>query len=182
MLNFMSPPSAPPADKQAQDRAHRIGQKREVNVYRLVSSHTVEENMLKKANQKRQLDDLVMQDGDFTTDFLSKIDWHDALKEFAEEALAAEPAPASADLRSAQASVWDADDPEEDEEMRALAGAAKAASHFGEDDFEGDGEASSQRHRSAGPAGEDEEDGDDGLEGVERLMVRWVEADWDYFG
>lgn len=136
--------------------------------------------MLKKADQKRQLDDLVMQDGDFTTDFFSKLDWHGALKEFAEEALAAEPAPATADLRSTRATIWDADDPEDDEERRALAGADKEASRLGEDDFEGDGEASSQRYRSVGPAAEVEEV--DGLEGVERLMVRWVEADWDYFG
>lgn len=61
----------PAMDKQAMDRAHRIGQTREVNIYRLVTRHTVEENMLKKANQKRLLDDVVMQEGNFTTDYLS---------------------------------------------------------------------------------------------------------------
>lgn len=136
--------------------------------------------MLKKAKQKRQLDDLVMQDGDFTTDFFSN--FHGALKEFAADALAAEPAPAGVDLRSARAHFWDADDPKEDEEMQAaLAGIAKEASHLGEDDFEVDGDATSLRYRSAGPAAEEEEE-EDGLEGVERLMVRWVESDWDYFG
>lgn len=69
----------PAMDKQAQDRAHRIGQTREVNIYRLVTLHTVEENMLKKANQKRLLDDVVIQGGNFTTDYLAKTDLRDVL-------------------------------------------------------------------------------------------------------
>lgn len=47
------------------NRAHRIGQIRDVHIYRFVSSHTVEEAMLLKANQKRSLDDLVIQKGEF---------------------------------------------------------------------------------------------------------------------
>ena len=43
----------PTIDLQAQDRAHRIGQTRQVHIYRLVSESTVEENILRKANQKR---------------------------------------------------------------------------------------------------------------------------------
>ena len=46
-------------------RAHRIGQIRDVHIYRFVSQHTVEEAMLRKANQKRSLDDLVIQKGEF---------------------------------------------------------------------------------------------------------------------
>ncbi|KAG9088477.1 swr1 complex component, partial [Ceratobasidium sp. 370] len=45
--------------------AHRIGQTREVNIYRFISRHTVEESMLRKANQKRLLDDIVIQQGEF---------------------------------------------------------------------------------------------------------------------
>ena len=52
-------------DAQAQDRAHRIGQTREVHIYRLVSSDTVEENILIKAQQKRHLDFLVMAEGGY---------------------------------------------------------------------------------------------------------------------
>jgi superfamily II DNA/RNA helicase len=55
----------PAMDAQAQDRAHRIGQTREVHIYRLVSQSTVEENILTKAKQKRHLDFLVMSEGDF---------------------------------------------------------------------------------------------------------------------
>ncbi|KAL7415246.1 SNF2 family N-terminal domain-containing protein [Mrakia frigida] len=69
----------PALDKQCQDRAHRIGQTREVHIYRFVSEHTIEENMLKKANQKRMLDNVVIQEGEFTTDYFGKMDWRDML-------------------------------------------------------------------------------------------------------
>jgi helicase SWR1 len=52
-------------DRQCEDRAHRIGQIRDVHIYRFVSKHTVEEALLRKANQKRSLDDLVIQRGEF---------------------------------------------------------------------------------------------------------------------
>ncbi|THU89758.1 hypothetical protein K435DRAFT_781451 [Dendrothele bispora CBS 962.96] len=55
----------PQMDRQCEDRAHRIGQIRDVHIYRFVSQHTVEEAMLRKANQKRSLDDLVIQRGGF---------------------------------------------------------------------------------------------------------------------
>ncbi|XP_043282960.1 helicase domino isoform X3 [Venturia canescens] len=57
----------PTMDAQAQDRCHRIGQTRDVHIYRLVSDRTVEENILKKANQKRLLGDLAIEGGNFTT-------------------------------------------------------------------------------------------------------------------
>ena len=57
----------PAMDAQAQDRAHRIGQTRDVHIYRLVSESTVEENILKKANQKRHLSQLSLEEGRFTT-------------------------------------------------------------------------------------------------------------------
>jgi SNF2 family DNA or RNA helicase len=55
----------PAMDAQAQDRAHRIGQTRDVHIYRLVTEHTIEENILVKAQQKRNLDILVMDKGKF---------------------------------------------------------------------------------------------------------------------
>ena len=64
----------PAMDAQAQDRCHRIGQTREVHIYRLVSEHTIEENILRKSDQKRHLDWLAIQSGGFTTDLLSKLD------------------------------------------------------------------------------------------------------------
>ncbi|GFQ05438.1 protein photoperiod-independent early flowering 1 [Phtheirospermum japonicum] len=64
----------PAMDQQAQDRCHRIGQTREVNIYRLISESTIEENILKKANKKRALDDLVIQSGSYNTEFFKKLD------------------------------------------------------------------------------------------------------------
>ncbi|XP_014224907.1 helicase domino isoform X1 [Trichogramma pretiosum] len=57
----------PTMDAQAQDRCHRIGQTRDVHIYRLISERTIEENILKKANQKRLLGDLAIEGGNFTT-------------------------------------------------------------------------------------------------------------------
>ncbi|KAG5398759.1 hypothetical protein IGI04_020573 [Brassica rapa subsp. trilocularis] len=64
----------PAMDQQAQDRCHRIGQTREVHIYRLISESTIEENILKKANQKRALDNLVIQNGEYNTEFFKKLD------------------------------------------------------------------------------------------------------------
>ncbi|KAK5322880.1 swr1 complex component [Exophiala xenobiotica] len=69
----------PAMDKQCTDRAHRIGQTRDVHIYRFVSEHTIESNILRKANQKQLLDDLVIQEGDFTTDYLNKMTYKDML-------------------------------------------------------------------------------------------------------
>ena len=55
----------PAMDQQAQDRCHRIGQTREVHIYRLVTEHTIEENIVRKSNQKRHLDHLAIQSAGF---------------------------------------------------------------------------------------------------------------------
>ncbi|KAM8836394.1 uncharacterized protein srcap isoform 1-T2 [Spinachia spinachia] len=62
----------PTMDAQAQDRCHRIGQTRDVHIYRLISERTVEENILKKANQKRMLGDMAIEGGNFTTAFFKQ--------------------------------------------------------------------------------------------------------------
>ncbi|XP_016392607.1 helicase SRCAP-like [Sinocyclocheilus rhinocerous] len=62
----------PTMDAQAQDRCHRIGQTRDVHIYRLISERTVEENILKKANQKRMLGDMAIEGGNFTTTFFKQ--------------------------------------------------------------------------------------------------------------
>ncbi|CAM9474518.1 unnamed protein product [Choristocarpus tenellus] len=56
----------PQADLQAMDRAHRIGQKRTVNVYRLVTENTVEEKVVERAQQKLKLDAMIVQQGRLT--------------------------------------------------------------------------------------------------------------------
>ncbi|KAK0750035.1 SNF2 family N-terminal domain-containing protein, partial [Schizothecium vesticola] len=69
----------PAMDKQCQDRCHRIGQTRDVHIYRLVSEHTIEANILRKASQKQMLDDVVIQEGEFTTDYFAKISVRDVI-------------------------------------------------------------------------------------------------------
>ncbi|KAJ2385563.1 swr1 complex component [Coemansia sp. RSA 2611] len=52
-------------DAQCQDRCHRIGQLREVHIYRLISQSTVEEAIWRKQCEKRWLDSVVIQQGQF---------------------------------------------------------------------------------------------------------------------
>ncbi|CDI74432.1 SNF2-related protein, related [Eimeria praecox] len=56
----------PAMDRQAMDRCHRIGQTRDVHIYRLVCAHTIEENIWRKQLQKRLLDEIVVDQGSFT--------------------------------------------------------------------------------------------------------------------
>ncbi|KAI9759465.1 MAG: hypothetical protein M4579_002305 [Chaenotheca gracillima] len=86
----------PAMDKQCQDRCHRIGQTRDVHIYRFVSEFTIEANILRKANQKRMLDDVVIQEGEFTTDYFNKLSIRDMLGDDASTALEEGDASASA--------------------------------------------------------------------------------------
>lgn len=51
----------PHNDAQAEDRAHRVGQSREVVVHRLVTRHTIEEQMYTCAQRKLELDKKMQQ-------------------------------------------------------------------------------------------------------------------------
>lgn len=53
----------PQMDIQAQDRAHRIGQKHKVKVFRLISKKTIEEGILEKAAFKKNMDEKVIRAG-----------------------------------------------------------------------------------------------------------------------
>ncbi|XP_052154391.1 probable chromatin-remodeling complex ATPase chain [Oryza glaberrima] len=53
----------PQVDLQAQDRAHRIGQKKEVQVFRFCTEYTIEEKVIERAYKKLALDALVIQQG-----------------------------------------------------------------------------------------------------------------------
>ena len=46
-----------------QDRAHRIGQKKQVRVFRLITDNTVEERIVERAEMKLRLDKVVIQQG-----------------------------------------------------------------------------------------------------------------------
>jgi SWI/SNF-related matrix-associated actin-dependent regulator of chromatin subfamily A protein 2/4 len=55
----------PQADLQAQDRAHRIGQRNTVRIFRLITAGTVEESILARANEKLAMDAQIIQAGKF---------------------------------------------------------------------------------------------------------------------
>ena len=54
------------AQNQATDRAHRIGQTRQVTVYRLIIKDTIEERILELQNTKRDLAESILE-GDSTS-------------------------------------------------------------------------------------------------------------------
>ena len=63
---------------QATDRAHRIGQKNTVTVYKLITKGTIEENILKLQEKKRELADQLLSgenagSGSFTKEELLEI-------------------------------------------------------------------------------------------------------------
>ncbi|KAH7032743.1 SNF2 family N-terminal domain-containing protein [Microdochium trichocladiopsis] len=53
----------PTIDSQAMDRAHRLGQTRQVTVYRLITRGTIEERIRKRAMQKEEVQRVVIQGG-----------------------------------------------------------------------------------------------------------------------
>eukprot|EP00915_Cephaloidophora_sp_WS-2016_P008591 GHVH01011845.1.p1 GENE.GHVH01011845.1~~GHVH01011845.1.p1 ORF type:complete len:1287 (+),score=255.32 GHVH01011845.1:78-3938(+) len=53
----------PQMDLQAQDRAHRLGQKKLVTVYRFITENTVEQKIVERAAKKLQMDSLIVQRG-----------------------------------------------------------------------------------------------------------------------
>jgi hypothetical protein len=55
----------PHQDLQAQDRAHRIGQTKEVRIFRLITENSVEESILARAQYKLDIDGKVIQAGKF---------------------------------------------------------------------------------------------------------------------
>jgi len=47
------------------DRAHRLGQTRQVTVYRLITKNTIEERILQRAKQKDEIQKVVISGGEF---------------------------------------------------------------------------------------------------------------------
>lgn len=53
----------PQNDLQAMDRAHRIGQTKQVIVYRIIAENTIDEKIIERAEMKKRLDNIVIQQG-----------------------------------------------------------------------------------------------------------------------
>merc|ERR1740128_447002 len=60
----------PTVDQQAMDRAHRLGQTKQVTVYRLICKGTIEERILQRAREKSRIQKLVISGGSFKPDTL----------------------------------------------------------------------------------------------------------------
>ncbi|KAK4702013.1 helicase SRCAP/SWR1, partial [Phenoliferia sp. Uapishka_3] len=191
----------PALDRQCQDRAHRIGQTREVRIWRFVTEHSIEENMLKKANQKRRLDEMVIAEGDFTTDYLQKLDWRDYLDESQLKELGVDESDqpvggeSAAEVRQALAAA-------EDEEDAAAARAAEGELQVDQSDFSEAGPAvtvsavppgsGAPTPVTGGNSGEgtatpmeiepEEEAEVDPLAGtVDGYIVNFVDSHWEFF-
>ena len=64
---IMDPWWNPAAEQQAVDRVHRLGQERDVHVYRLVAEGTIEEKVMDLKASKAALFDAVVNDGSFAS-------------------------------------------------------------------------------------------------------------------
>ncbi|XP_026687851.1 chromatin-remodeling ATPase INO80 [Diaphorina citri] len=60
----------PTVDQQAMDRAHRLGQTKQVTVYRLICKDTIEERILQRAREKSEIQRMVISGGNFKPDTL----------------------------------------------------------------------------------------------------------------
>ncbi|KDR11347.1 hypothetical protein L798_14889, partial [Zootermopsis nevadensis] len=60
----------PTVDQQAMDRAHRLGQTKQVTVYRLICKGSIEERILQRAREKSEIQRMVISGGNFKPDTL----------------------------------------------------------------------------------------------------------------
>ncbi|USN44455.1 MAG: DEAD/DEAH box helicase [Candidatus Woesearchaeota archaeon] len=69
----------PMVEQQAMDRAHRIGQKKTVNIYKFITKNSVEEKILKLQERKGTLfENLINEDNGF----IRKLEWEDLMELF----------------------------------------------------------------------------------------------------
>ncbi|PWN53983.1 hypothetical protein IE53DRAFT_64531 [Violaceomyces palustris] len=175
-------------EAQCMDRAHRIGQTRDVHIYRFVSEHTIEENMLRKANQKRLLDSMVIQEGEFNTEALMRNDWRDMLDEGG--TLAGVEVGSKSIGGGSSKEIEKAFLEAEDEEDAKAARMAQSEIHnLDVTDFAAENVAPPDEPRDspATPlevttwAEEEEEEEEEQGGSIDDYMLKFVERDWDFF-
>lgn len=64
----------PMVEEQASDRVHRMGQQKQVMVYKLITMGTVEEKLVKLQNRKKAVFDAIIQSND---ELVSRLTWED---------------------------------------------------------------------------------------------------------
>ncbi|CAD6983375.1 unnamed protein product, partial [Tilletia controversa] len=62
----------PSNDSQAMDRAHRLGQTKQVTVYRLITKSTIDERIVKLARNKKEVQDIVVGNKAYTESGMAK--------------------------------------------------------------------------------------------------------------
>lgn len=193
-------------EAQCMDRAHRIGQTRDVHIYRFVSEHTIEENMLKKSQEKRLLDAMVIQDGEFNTEGLSKMSWVESMFDEGGRSIAGvrvggggEEEQSEGPKNISDKRIEQAMDEAEDEEDARAAREARAEIHVIDDEFaeemdakEGEDNAKPDSVPESREVSmpldaeginyeedqyvEEEEGGT-----IDDYILQFVDTDWDYF-
>ncbi|MDO5750231.1 MAG: DEAD/DEAH box helicase [Rothia sp. (in: high G+C Gram-positive bacteria)] len=84
---IMDPWWNPAAEAQAVDRIHRIGQEREVHIYRLVARGTIEEKVMELKESKAQLFDALVGDESFGSTALGVADVRELFRPDTEDSL-----------------------------------------------------------------------------------------------
>jgi SNF2 family DNA or RNA helicase len=69
------------AENQATDRAHRIGQKNEVSVFKVIQQDTIEERIVKLQEAKRDIADKIVSSDNVSISSLSREDLMELLGE-----------------------------------------------------------------------------------------------------
>lgn len=162
-----------------------------MHIYRLISQYTVEEALLRKANQKRSLDDIVIQQGEF--------DWRTVLREKDEGALTralgefddVEDARAAEEAAKEEVQLVGADEVDFNDPAQPKSVSAPLAiptlqrdseeAHDGETDDEQGGDELGGVEQVGG-VGEGEDDGEEGEGGtVDEYMIAFIRSDWEHF-
>lgn len=55
----------PQVDRQAEDRCHRLGQEKQVRIFKFIAEGSIDEHMLKMAVEKKELNDVVLEEGEY---------------------------------------------------------------------------------------------------------------------
>ncbi|KAF7311017.1 SNF2 family helicase ATPase [Mycena chlorophos] len=146
----------PSNDAQAMDRAHRLGQTRQVTVYRLITRGTIDERIVQMARVKKDVQDIVVGNKTFT-DVAKPSEIMQLLlndEQLANLDASAAPSTAKPNMQASGGEARDLWNEEDDFFGQSGSGAATAAgTEFGEDDNGGAGAAATSTRGKKRKAG-----------------------------